>query len=166
VVSFAIRDATPSDKLFLTRMLGEAAFWRAEVRIPEGEAMARPAIAVYLTGWGRPGDRAVVAEERTGRLLGAAWYRLFSEEEHGFGFLSPDVPELTIAVERPERERGVGTALVEALIQQATDDGYGGLSLSVEEDNPALRLYERAGFVRVRKVENAWTMRLELVRPS
>jgi ribosomal protein S18 acetylase RimI-like enzyme len=147
-------------------MLYEAAFWRAEVRIPETEAMTRPAIAVYLTGWGRPGDTALVADDRSGRLLGAAWYRLFSEEERGFGFLSPDVPELTIAIQYGERGRGIGTALLQALVQQAAADGYGALSLSVEEDNPALRLYERAGFVRVREVENAWTMRLELDRAS
>ena len=34
------------------------------------------------------------------------------------------------------------------------------MSLSVEEDNPALRLYERVGFVPAGLVENAWTMRL------
>lgn len=147
-------------------MLCEAAFWRGEVRIPEREAMARRAIAVYMAGWGRPGDRAVVAEERTGRLLGAAWYRYFSEEEHGFGFLSPDVPELTIAVDRAERGRGIGTALLDALIQQAEEDGCGALSLSVEEDNAALRLYERAGFTRIRQVQKAWTMRLDLIRSA
>jgi ribosomal protein S18 acetylase RimI-like enzyme len=166
VASFAIRDAAPSDEAFLARMLCEAAFWRAEVRTPEAEAMARPAIAVYLTGWGRRGDRAVLAEERAGRRLGAAWYRLFSEEERGFGFLSADVPELTIAVEQAARGRGIGTALLEALIRHATADGYSAVSLSVEEDNPAVRLYERAGFIRIRQVENAWTMRLGLGQPT
>jgi ribosomal protein S18 acetylase RimI-like enzyme len=136
------------------------------VGLAEAKAMARPEVAVYLAGWGRLGDTALVAEGTSGRPLGAAWYRLFSEEEHSFGFFSAEVPELTIAVERDERGRGIGTALLEALTQQATTDGYGALSLSVEEDNPALRLYERAGFVRIRQVENAWTMRLGLGRPA
>ena len=37
----------------------------------------------------------------------------------------------------------------------------GALSLSVEQDNPALRLYERFGFVSVARVGNALTMRLD-----
>jgi ribosomal protein S18 acetylase RimI-like enzyme len=166
VASFAIRDATPSDETFITRMLCEAASWRAEVRPREAEVVARPEVAVYLAGWGREGDTAVVAEEDSGRLLGAAWYRFFSEEEHGFGFVSADIPELTIAVEQAERGRGIGTALLDALIQHAEEDGCSALSLSVEEDNAALRLYERAGFSRIRQVHNAWTMRLDLIRSA
>lgn len=69
---------------------------------------------------------------------------------------------MTIGVRAEARGHGVGTALLRALIELARDKGYPGLSLSVEEDNPALRLYERFGFVRVARVENAWTMRLNV----
>jgi ribosomal protein S18 acetylase RimI-like enzyme len=57
------------------------------------------------------------------------------------------------------RGRGVGTALLEALIDKARQDGVPALSLSVEADNAALRLYERLGFTRVACVDDAWTMR-------
>jgi ribosomal protein S18 acetylase RimI-like enzyme len=56
----------------------------------------------------------------------------------------------------------VGTALLDALIVQARQAGVGALSLSVEEGNPAARLYERLGFVRIGRTGSAWTMLLEL----
>ena len=60
------------------------------------------------------------------------------------------------------RGRGVGRSLLGALIARARAEGHAALSLSVEVDNPALRLYEHAGFTRVGQVGNAWTMRLDL----
>jgi GNAT superfamily N-acetyltransferase len=46
------------------------------------------------------------------------------------------------------RGQGAGTALLEALIQHARGT-YAGLSLSVRNSNPAVRLYERFGFHKV-----------------
>ncbi len=50
------------------------------------------------------------------------------------------------------RGRGVGGALLDALVDAARDAGSVALSLSVEPDNPARRLYERLGFHRVGEV--------------
>ena len=69
---------------------------------------------------------------------------------------------MTLAVRRDARGRGVGSALLDALIACARAARVGALSLSVEEDNPALGLYERCGFVSVARVGNAVTMRLDL----
>ena len=52
-------------------MLYEAAFWRQTgQRPPLEEGLARPDLAGLLSGWGRPGDAAVVAESAEGRPLG------------------------------------------------------------------------------------------------
>ena len=48
-----------------------------------------------------------------------------------------------------------------ALLGQARGAGFEAISLSVEPDNPAVRLYERAGFTRVGGT-GAWTMLVEL----
>jgi ribosomal protein S18 acetylase RimI-like enzyme len=40
--------------------------------------------------------------------------------------------------------------------------GYSALSLSVEEENPALRLYERVGFERHAHGDGVWTVVLPL----
>jgi ribosomal protein S18 acetylase RimI-like enzyme len=125
--------------------------------------LADPHTARYLSGWGRPGDVGVIAEED--QPVGAAWFRLFSADEPRYGFVASDVPELSIGVATESRGRGTGTRLLAALVEVARADGHQAISLSVERDNPARRLYERAGFVRVADDGGAWTMLLEL-KPS
>jgi GNAT superfamily N-acetyltransferase len=129
-------------------------------RLPLAEALAGPELRPYLDGWGREGDRGVVAIE-AGRPLGAAWYRFFVPDAPGRGFISTGTPELTIAVVPERRGEGVGSALLSALLERARLDGVEAIALSVEPDNPALRLYERHGFAKVAD-GGAWTMRAEL----
>jgi ribosomal protein S18 acetylase RimI-like enzyme len=143
-------------------MLYEAATWRGEPRPSIEEVLARPEISVYLDAWGRAGDTALIAEDESGKRLGAAWYRLFTADAHGYGFIDSSVPELTVSVRGAVRGRGVGTALLLALIDQAADEGLNELSLSVEKDNPALRLYERLGFKPAADPGDTVTMRLSL----
>jgi ribosomal protein S18 acetylase RimI-like enzyme len=51
-----------------------------------------------------------------------------------------------------------GEELLVGLLAQAKKDGFRQVSLSVEPDNPALRLYERHGFEKVGESGGSWTM--------
>ena len=55
------------------------------------------------------------------------------------------LPELAMAVIEQARGRGIGGALIEALVEQAAGR-VPGLSLNVHLLNPAVRLYMRSGF--------------------
>jgi GNAT superfamily N-acetyltransferase len=143
-------------------MLYEAATWRKPHHLSLEQVVASPRIALYIDGWPRLGDEGVVAEDGARQSIGAAWYRLFSVDEHGYGFIDPAVPEITVAVKRLYRGLGIGTRLLDELSNRASEKGISALSLSVEEDNPAARLYERIGFIRVGREGNAWTMRRDL----
>jgi ribosomal protein S18 acetylase RimI-like enzyme len=157
-VRFFVREARREDERFLSEMLYEAATWRpGPRRSSASEVLSLPEIAVYISGWGRPGDEGLIAEAETGEPVGATWYRLFSEEAHGFGYVNAETPELTIAVRQDLRGRGIGSALLAELIARARKGRVSALSLSVEADNPALRLYERAAF-RVIHREKVLTM--------
>jgi GNAT superfamily N-acetyltransferase len=143
----------------------EAAFWRPETARPRLEtALAKPELARYVEGFGRPGDFGIVAEEN-GHPLGAAWWRSFRADSPGYGFVDEATPEISIAVLPDYRGAGIGTALLQAIECAGRERGIGRLSLSVERDNPAAALYGRRGFEVVREERNALTMAIELVEP-
>jgi ribosomal protein S18 acetylase RimI-like enzyme len=151
------RPAGAEDFTFLATMLGEAAVWRPDKATPTAdEVLADPRYAMYLEGWPRPGDHGVVAE-RDGPV-GAAWYRIHTEESHGYGFVSEAVPELSIAVLESHRREGIGRRLLVELVSASVAQGHPALSLSVSADNPARRLYESVGFVPVELQGSSWTM--------
>jgi GNAT superfamily N-acetyltransferase len=160
---WSLRSARPDDAPFIAEMLYEAAFWRSDGPRPApADALASPHVARYVEGWGRPGDTGLIAVEDGGRPIGAAWYRVFSDDRPGYGFVDASVPEMSIAVVRERRGRGVGAALLDALLARARAEGHPGLSLSVEADNPAVALYERRGFVKVSTAGGPWTMSVDL----
>jgi ribosomal protein S18 acetylase RimI-like enzyme len=146
----------------LRDMLMEAAFWRAGTSSPPpDDALAAPSLRPYHAGWGRRGDRGLVAA-LDASPVGAAWYRRFDRDEHGYGFVDEVIPEITVGVAPDHRQQGLGRALLSTLLVQARLDAVPAVSLSVEDDNPARRLYETLGFRPVSRGGGAVTMVLEL----
>ncbi len=137
-------------------MLRHAFYWRAAEAASAEDPLSR-----YVDAWGRSGDTALIAIADF-QPVGAAWYRLFQREHPGFGFVDEETPELAIAVVPSRRRHGIGTELLTALMEQARDEGFRALSLSVERDSPSVALYERHGFVTVGESGKAWTMRADL----
>jgi GNAT superfamily N-acetyltransferase len=143
-----LRPVDIHDVRFLRDMLRHAYHWRLS------EDTERP-VYRYVQNWGRPGDTGVVAMDGP-HAYGAAWYRLFSEREPGFGFVDAETPELTIAVVPSRRGKGAGKELLEALLARAGEEGYGAISLSAAPEQAPY--YERFGFETVRESEHAVTM--------
>jgi ribosomal protein S18 acetylase RimI-like enzyme len=167
-VAVTLRPASAADRQLLTRMLALAADWRPghDVRSDE-EVLADPHLARYVEGWQRAGDAGVVALDDSCRPLGAAWFRFFPSSEPGYGFVDSATPEVSIAVDARSRGRGVGETLLREICRAARARGVDAMSLSVEPDNPARRLYEKLGFAPTSsetdpQAQRSLTMRLEL----
>lgn len=157
-----LRPATAGDGPLLVEMLALAVAWRPGAVAPSSEEIAAaPDLAHYVAGWPRPGDHGVVAEAE-GVAIGAAWWRRFTSDDPGYGFVDESTPEVSLAVRPEARARGVGSVMLGALLDDARRTGVGALSLSVELDNRARGLYERVGFLEVDRSPTAATMVVRL----
>ena len=159
----SIRALAPPDEPFLLEMVREADHWRLPPdapRPPLDEVLADPHVRLYVEDWGRAGDDGVIAEV-AGAPVGACWLRVFDEEMHGWGFVAPEVPELSIAVAPQWRRRGIGGRLLAAAVARAQHLGHPAVSLSVMPENSVAReLYLRAGFRQVAVIDGSWSMTL------
>ncbi len=152
-----IRRGGSHDVRFLRDLLRHAYYWRArDTEFP---------ITRYVNAWGRRGDRALIAIDEF-HAVGAAWYRLYSEQEPGFGFVDEETPELSIAVVPSRRGRGIGEELLRGLLERARAAGFPAISLGVEQENAAIRLYERFGFRPVREEGDTLVMRADAGPPE
>jgi ribosomal protein S18 acetylase RimI-like enzyme len=156
-----VRKGGAQDIRFLRDMLHHAYYWKE--RAP---GSGPGPVALYVKAWGRPGDTAMIGLV-DGFPVGAAWYRLFRANRPGYGFVDERTPELAIAVVPNARGKGVGGALLDALLEQARAAGHQAISLSVDKRNEgAIRLYEQYGFHRAGEDDASVTMVCPLAAAS
>ncbi len=148
-----VRSVRDDDVAFLWEMLFRASWSHLDSNATVEGLATHPELARYVTAWGRQGDHGVVAEDAKVRV-GAAWVRLFSGEDvRAREHVADDVPELAIAVLEGREGRGVGDAMLRALLE-VLGERYPAIALSVRESNPAVRLYRRHGFEIIDEIEN------------
>jgi GNAT superfamily N-acetyltransferase len=146
-MAYRIRRAVRADASFLVEMVCEAANWHPERTRPKADLLADATVMRAAKGWKRPSDDGVVAVEATEEPIGACWFRVLSRADAGDGFVAAGVPELTLGVRPIHRAQGVGRALLEAACDLARAAGHQRISLRVERENFAERLYRSEGFV-------------------
>jgi len=159
---YSIRAARSDDLPAIQTALAWAIAWRsAELGAAPNQLIERTGHAYLLADWGREGDVAVVADTTAGPV-GAAWYRFWTDSTHSYGYVASDVPELGIGLDPGARGRGIGASLLRTLLKRAVTAGVARISLSVEGDNAAMRLYEAFGFTCAERIDDSWTMVKEL----
>ena len=79
-----------------------------------------------------------------------------------YGHLGDGIPSLAISLLPEYRGRGIGTQLLHRLLALLRENGFSRVSLSVQKENPALRLYLRAGFRIAAHRGNEYLMLWEL----
>jgi GNAT superfamily N-acetyltransferase len=159
-----VRPATGDDIELLIAMLIEAVNWEPGRDFSRERILADPVLAHYITAWPRPGEHGAVACAPDGRLAGACWLRFFTADDPGYGFVAPNVPELSIGVVRRYRGKGVGRTLLREVADQARGRGTSRISLSIERANAARQLYVKEGFVTVESGPDADVMIKDLAR--
>ena len=137
-----IHKIRPDEHGLLREFLYQAIYLSDGAEPPPRWVVDLSELQVYIAGFGtRPGDHCLVAEME-GTVIGAAWSRIMED----YGHIDNSTPSLAISLLPDYRGRGIGTQLLNSLLLLLQENGYLRASLSVQKDNPALRLYERAGF--------------------
>ena len=152
------RNADKEDQEFLWQALFFAVSVPPGTPPPKPEIVKLPELARYVDNWMRhPGDLGYIATFN-GRCIGAAWIRIWSESDSGYGYVNSTIPEISISFLPEYRGKGIGTRLLELLLDKVSKK-YEAVSLSVANYNPAKRLYERYGFQILGEIQNdSYTM--------
>jgi ribosomal protein S18 acetylase RimI-like enzyme len=149
-----IRLATKDDEPFLWEMLYYAAHMEEDGEVSPLAAKKNPDLLKYVKDWGRETDMGCIAlEPGSHQPIGAAWIRLLIADEKTTIYTDDITPELAIAVMPEYLGCGVGTLLLEHLLE-ASKQHYPRVVLSVRATNPAKHLYERMGFVVTGEIAN------------
>ena len=90
--------------------------------------------AAYEDFGSLPNDRALVAVV-DGKVVGACWVRTTDE----YGHIDDATPSFSISLFEEFRGRGIGTELMQRMLDDLLRAGYARASLSVQKENPAVR---------------------------
>lgn len=129
---------------------------------PSFDVLDIPELRCFYESFGTKKDDIAFASYDKGVETGMAWAREISS----YGYYASGIPVLSIAVRRPYRGRGIGTALLFRLADELIDMGYVALSLSVDSRNPAVHLYERFSARIVGRNGDELTMLIDLLSGS
>ena len=150
---FRIRGVDEFDLEFLEQMFVVAADWNPERALGEAHWRSERMMEKYVGAWRDGSDFGFIVEADS-EPIGAIWMRYFGADDPGYGYVDDETPEITLGVREGFRGQGVGSALLLA----AQEAAPARLSLSVEDGNRAIQLYESVGFVPVGRVGNSTTM--------
>lgn len=141
-MKYRIREMKAEEYDLLNDFLYEAIFVPDGAKPPEKSILQLPELQVYTDDFGSsPHDRAFVAEAE-GKIVGAAWARIMKD----YGHMDDQTPSLAISLYKEYRGMGIGTALLKNLMMDLKAASYERVSLSVQKDNYAVKMYEKAGF--------------------
>ncbi len=142
-MDYIIREIKKEEYSILKDFLYQAIYIPDGVAPPPKSIINSPELQEYIIEFGcSKHDRAFVAEIK-GTIVGAVWVRIMND----YGHVDSDTPSLAMSVYKEYRGLGIGTALLRKLLSDLKSSGYLKVSLSVQKDNYAVKLYERVGFV-------------------
>ena len=152
--NIVIRKMKMEEYPLLKEFLYEAIFLPPGVTAPPKSVLLLPELQVYIKDFGKDRrDLALVAEYKN-KIVGAVWARRMKD----YGFVNENTPSLAISLWQEFRGKGIGTRMLNNLFCFLIEQGEDRVSLSVQKENPAVRLYQRLGFWTVKETSEEYIM--------
>lgn len=153
-----IRTLREDETELLKDFLYEAIFIPEGVTPPPKSIVERPELKLYYEGFGNGEADYCLAAEDNGRIIGAVWSRIMND----YGHVDDSTPSLAISLYKEYRGQGTGTELLREMLELLKEKGYEKVSLAVQKENYAVRMYRNAGFTVVDENTEEYIMVCEL----
>lgn len=157
-MDYVIREIRKKEYCLLDNFLYEAIYIPDGIEPPPKSIIDSPDLQEYIVEFGkRKSDKALVAEIQ-GNVVGAIWVRIMND----YGHIDNDTPSLAMSVNKKYRGLGIGTALLKQQLSVERLAGYSKISLSVQKNNYAVKMYKKIGFTVVDENSEEYIMAVNL----
>jgi ribosomal protein S18 acetylase RimI-like enzyme len=146
-IDYSIHSISDKEIPYLKEYLYKAIFVPPETSPFPKSIIDEEFLKPIYKNWGKEGDIGFAAiDNKSNNIIGMAWVRLYDKENLPFGIIDIKTPALSIAIDKKYRSMGIGTQLMDELINSVKEQGFKGISLSVDNRNFAVKLYKKVGF--------------------
>ena len=153
-MNYEIRTMQPAEYPQLRNFLYLAIFIPQGYDPPPRTILDQPELQVYIKDFGGSPDDFAMAAFCGDTIAGAVWVRIMPD----YGHVQDDMPSLAISVLPEYRRMGIGTALMREILKALQSRHYPGVSLSVQKENYAAKMYRSLGFRVLRETDEEWIM--------
>lgn len=141
-MNYKIRPIKEDEYNLLSDFLYEAIYIPEGVEPPPKEVIELPELQEYIKNFGKSKHDIAFVAEVNKKVIGAVWVRIMND----YGHIDNNTPSLAMSVYKEFRKLGIGSALLNALLVDLKLKGYSKVSLSVQKENYAVKMYKNAGF--------------------
>ena len=153
-MEYTIRKIQKQEYPLLDNFLYEAIFIPEGIEPPPKTIITSPELQVYVERFEESKDDWGLVAEVDGKIVGAVWVRIMND----YGHIDDETPSLAISLYKKYRGFGIGTAMMKEILALLKSHGYSRVSLSVQKDNYAAKMYLKIGFEIVRENEEEYIM--------
>lgn len=141
-MDYIIRELKSEETGCLEDFLYEAIYIPRGAAAPPRNIICRPELQVYIKDFGRQKHDSCLIAEVNGKIVGAVWVRIMDD----YGHIDNETPSFAISLYKEYRGQSIGTALMKAMLSLLREKGYKQVSLAVQKENYAVRMYKSVGF--------------------
>lgn len=153
-INYLIREIKKNEYKLLNNFIYEAIFIPEGMEKPPKSIINNPDLQVYVYDFGKEKDDNCLVAEIDGNVVGAVWVRIMND----YGHIDETTPSFAISLYKQYRGNGIGTEMMKEMLLLLERKGYKKVSLSVQKENYAFKIYLKVGFEIIEEKEEEYIM--------
>lgn len=130
-MDYTIREMRIDEYHLLEDLLYQTIYQPDTTNLAHKSIINRPELQVYIKDFGKQEDDYCFCAEVDNRVVGAVWVR----NVNGYGSIDDDTVEFAISVSGEYQKSGIGTALMNRMLEHLKELNYQKASLAVQKEN-------------------------------